>query len=236
MSAHRACQPVLCYSCAGKTKQQRFLDLFKQFPNESYRPTADTVDGVLANVTNNQLGPGFTTYDVRDLPNFPTGHPHPYYVTVRDDPAQVIKDLVRNCYTIDGVQTYAKFAKEVVDAKGVRYISEPWTADLWLEAQVSCRARAWQDVSALLTPSRLQGDHTPIGTGWMLRIAAAPTAMPHTHQLLVTPRHDVAAQGGTRGRSHSKQLPLPRAGTGDGPHHLVGVVERWHQLRQGYAP
>lgn len=119
--------------------------MFKQFPNESYRPTAETVDGILANVTNNQLGPGFATYDVRDLASLSHAeHPKPYLVTVRDDPAQVIKDLVRNCYTIPGMQTYAKYAKEVVDARGVRYISEPWTADLWLETQVRKDAPVWQ--------------------------------------------------------------------------------------------
>lgn len=88
-------------------------------------------------MTHNRLGPGFLTFDVRDLANLShSEHPKPYYVTVRTDPAQVIQDLVRNCFTIDGVQTYAKFAQEVVDDQGIRYISEPWTAELWLETQV----------------------------------------------------------------------------------------------------
>jgi len=49
---------------------------------------------------------------------------------------QVIQDLVRNCFTADGVQTYAKYAHEVVDESGCRFICEPWTADKWLNAQV----------------------------------------------------------------------------------------------------
>jgi hypothetical protein len=162
---------MACFVAAGKNKQQHFLDLFKKYPDESYRPTAETVDGILANVTNHQFGPGFTTYDVRDLAGLShTEHPQPYLLTVRTHPAQVIRDIVRNCYTIDGVQTFAKFAKEVVDARGVRYISEPWTGNLWLDTQVSSNGprAGCVRMSALLTPARLQGAAAPTnnGTAW----------------------------------------------------------------------
>jgi hypothetical protein len=49
---------------------------------------------------------------------------------------QVIKDLVQKCFMQGGAQTWAKYAAEVVDSKGVRRIDEPWTADEWLDAQV----------------------------------------------------------------------------------------------------
>lgn len=122
---------------AGAKKQQQFLNIFKRYPGEAYRPTALTVPGVRANVTQGRLGPGFTTYDVRDLAKLDHAqHPKPYCVTVRNDMRQLIKDLVQNCFKQEGAQTWAKFAVEVVDSSGMRRIDEPWTADQWIDAQV----------------------------------------------------------------------------------------------------
>jgi hypothetical protein len=210
------------------------LNIFKEYPEERYRPTAMTLASLRANVTQGRLGPGFTTHDVRDLAKL--GHaqyPEPYYVTVRNDMQQLVKDLVQNCFMQEGVQTWAKFAAEVVDSNGVRRIDEPWTADQWIDAQVSNGLGSLPVVAPTCVRVLL---YQTLSTCVHLSETKPPQLA--THYLYVLPEQMTCKLGHIVANLLLCAVAIATAAEAQRQqtNHLAGGVERWLYLQQGHAP
>jgi hypothetical protein len=105
-----------------------------------YRPTARTRAAVLQNVTQGITLHGFKEEVVQaDVDLGGRRHQEPCTVMVRKDIAAVLQQLVLKCPiapAVDDKQTYAKFPRKIV-VNGQRVVNELWTADMWLDAQVS---------------------------------------------------------------------------------------------------